>query len=198
MLDHVSRLPDGDYEQSMMVQLFVDCVDRATASSNSCVSFREQPLHFKDNQTLNLREVDPIGDEGVWAIIDDGCNRCCHGEVWRQKRGSKNESSALSTQLDTQKSDNFQRRWSKHNKWRAENSRAVRLQESDLVMPGCVHSRGILEKTHPLLVFQACQAKLGMTKRVRDGSITLDDHDAQSMEVARRVGTGLFMIRIDH
>ena len=31
-----------------------------------------------------------------------------------------------------------------------------------------------------------------------DGSITLDGHDAQSLEVARQVGTGLFMIRIDH
>ena len=37
-----------------------------------------------------------------------------------------------------------------------------------------------------------------MTKRVRDGSITLDDSDAQSSEVARQVGTGLFMNRIDH
>ena len=31
-------------------------------------------MHFKDNQTLSLRVVDPIADEGVWAIIDDGCN----------------------------------------------------------------------------------------------------------------------------
>ena len=37
-----------------------------------------------------------------------------------------------------------------------------------------------------------------MTKRVREGFITLDDYDAQSLEVARQVGTGLFMIRIDH
>ena len=37
-----------------------------------------------------------------------------------------------------------------------------------------------------------------MTKRVREGSITLDDYEAQSLEVARQVGTGLFMIRIDH
>ena len=33
---------------------------------------------------------------------------------------------------------------------------------------------------------------------MRDGSITLDDHDAQSLEVVRQVGTGLFMIRMDH
>ena len=54
------------------------------------------------------------------------------------------------------------------------------------------------KKTHPLLLSQACQAKLGMTKRVRDGSITLDDYDAQSLEVVRQVGTGLFVIGIDH
>ena len=67
-----------------------------------------------------------------------------------------------------------------------------------MVIPGCVHSHEILEKTHPLLVSQACQPKLRMTKRLRDGSITLDDYDAQSLEVARQVGTGLFMIGIGH
>ena len=66
-----------------------------------------------------------------------------------------------------------------------------------MVIPGCVHSHEIPEKTHLLLLSQACQAKLGMTKRVRDGSIALADYDAQSLDVARQVGTGLFMIRID-
>ena len=47
---------------------------------------------------------------------------------------------------------------------------ATRLQESDMVIPWCVHSHENPEKTHPLLVSQACQAKLSMTKRVRDGS----------------------------
>ena len=41
-------------------------------------------MHFKDNQTLNLRVIHLIAGEGVWAIIDDGCNSCCHGEVRRQ------------------------------------------------------------------------------------------------------------------
>ena len=57
MQDKISRLPDGDYEQSLTVQLFLDCVDRATASSTAIVSFREQPMHVKDNQTLNLKEL---------------------------------------------------------------------------------------------------------------------------------------------
>ena len=75
---------------------------------------------------------------------------------------------------------------------------AIRLQESDMVILGCVYSLKIPVKTHPLLGSQACQAKLGMTTRVRDGSITLDDYDAQSLEVVRQGRTGLFVIRIVH
>ena len=63
-------------EQPAMVQLFLDCVDRATEPSTAFVSFREQPMHFNDNRTLSLRLVDPIADDGVWATIDDGCNSC--------------------------------------------------------------------------------------------------------------------------
>ena len=67
-----------------------------------------------------------------------------------------------------------------------------------MVIPRCVHSHEIPQKTHRLFVPQACHAKLGITKMVRDGSITLDDYDARSSEVARQVVTGLFMIRITH
>ena len=84
MLEQVSRLSDGDCEPSMTVQLFLGCIDRATASSTAFVSFWEQPMHFNDDQTLSLRVVDPFADEGVWAIFDDGCNRCCYGEVWHK------------------------------------------------------------------------------------------------------------------
>ena len=81
MLEQGSRLSDGDYEQSAMAQLFLACVDRATEPSTAFVLFREQPMHFNDNQTLNLPVVDPIADHGVWAIIDEGCNSRCHGDV---------------------------------------------------------------------------------------------------------------------
>ena len=67
-----------------MLQLPLDCVDRAAESTTAFVSIREGPMHSEDNQTLSLRAADLIADEGVWAIVDDGCNSCCHGEVWRQ------------------------------------------------------------------------------------------------------------------
>ena len=89
MLEQVSRLSDGDYEQSAVVQLSLDCVDRATDPSTAFVSSREQPIHFTDNQTLRLRVVDPIAEDRVWAIVDDGCDGCGNGEVWRENAETK-------------------------------------------------------------------------------------------------------------
>ena len=155
-------------------------------------------MHFKDNRTLSLRVVDPIADEGVWAIIDDGCNSCCHGEVWRQNAETKTKVLGLHPICLHAKATTFNGVGTSTTSGKLKLPVATRLQESDMVTPGCVHSHEIPEKTHPLFVSQACQEKLGMTKLVRDGSITLDEYDAQSLEVARQVRTGLFMIGIDH
>ena len=123
MLEQITRFSDGDYEQSVMVQLFLDCIDRATASSTAFVSFLEQRMHYKDNQTLNLRVVDPNADEGVWAMKDDGCTSCCHGEVWRQNAETKMKVLGLpSLHLAAQKGNYFQWRRNEHDKWKTEDS----------------------------------------------------------------------------
>ena len=75
---------------------------------------------------------------------------------------------------------------------------AVNLEESCLIVPRCVRTHEMLEKSHFLLSSQACGAKLGMVKRVRDGTISLDGYGRQKLEVVRQAGIGLFMIRIDH
>ena len=49
-----------------------------------------------------------------------------------------------------------------------------------------------------MLLSQASQAKLGFVKDVRDGTIQVKDYDWQHLEVARQIGTGLFMVRLDH
>ena len=66
-----------------------------------------------------------------------------------------------------------------------------------LIAVGCVHSHDIPEKAH-MLESQVCQAKLGTIKRVRHGSISLEDYCGQSLEAARQVGAVLFMTRINH
>ena len=84
MLEQVSLLSNGDYKQSTMLQLHLDCVDRAAESTTASVSIRERLMHSEDYETLSLRAVDPMAYDGVRAIIDDGWNSCCHGEVWRK------------------------------------------------------------------------------------------------------------------
>lgn len=48
-----------------------------------------------------------------------------------------------------------------------------------------------------MLLSQSCQAKLGVTKNMREGTTILEDY-GEELEVVRQAGTGLFMMRIDH
>ena len=49
-----------------------------------------------------------------------------------------------------------------------------------------------------MLLSQSVQAKMGFLKNARTGGISLMDYNNQTLEVARQINTGLFMIRIDH
>ena len=78
----------------------------------------------------------------------------------------------------------------------------IQLVESGDTIPGALNSHetetGPGVRPNPLLLSQAVQARLGLTKSARYGKVTLDDYNGQSLEVAREQGTGLFMVRIDH
>ena len=70
MLEQVARLEDGDYEQSAMVQLFLDCVDETGEQHTVFVSCRERPMHEDDQQSQTLRVVDPILDMTGATTVD--------------------------------------------------------------------------------------------------------------------------------
>ena len=89
MLEEASLSSNGDYEKSTSLQFSLDFIDRAFESITELVSIRVRFIHSKDNQTLCLRDVDPIACDGVWAIIDDGCNCCSHNSTWRQSTEAK-------------------------------------------------------------------------------------------------------------
>ena len=67
-----------------------------------------------------------------------------------------------------------------------------------MILPGKLDTHEIADGRHPLLLSQACQAKMGFTKSSRKGIITLDDYEGQHLEVVRQARTGLFMVRIDN
>ena len=84
IMEQVWRLGDGDYEQSAMTQLFLERVDRIGEQHTAFVSCRERSMHKHDQQSQTPRVADPIMDKVVWANVDDGCNSCSHGELWRR------------------------------------------------------------------------------------------------------------------
>ena len=46
-------------------------------------------IFHKDKGPTHLRIVDPFDDEGVWAIVDEGCNVCTHSDTWRHNAVEK-------------------------------------------------------------------------------------------------------------
>ena len=86
MSEQASLSSNGNYEQSTILLLSLDCIDQAVEPITEFVLVRERSMHSEDNQTLCSRDVDPTAYDGVWAIIDDGCNSCCRGEVWRRSK----------------------------------------------------------------------------------------------------------------
>ena len=152
----------GIVDSQQWFNFFQDCVDRATESSTAFVQVCRCPgvinsicfvpratQHFDDNQALSLRVVDPIEDDGVWAIIDDGCNSCCHGEVWQQSAEAKMKVLGLHPIWLHRKATTFIGVGTSMTSGKLNISMTIRLQESDMVRPGCVHPHEIPEKTHP-------------------------------------------------
>ena len=80
-------------------------LQQAASSSNSAkpkakaVAVPAQPVKTRvsyavprlkpDIQATTHRVVDPMTDEGVWVVVDEGANSCCHGDEWRRNAEDK-------------------------------------------------------------------------------------------------------------
>ena len=60
--------------------------DDQSQGSSSVRSWRTAFMNIREvkeeTQNMKLRVVDPLEDEGVWVIVDDAWNSCCHGSEW--------------------------------------------------------------------------------------------------------------------
>ena len=65
-------------------------------------------------------------------------------------------------------------------------------------MAGVTITHQIEDANHPILLSIDMQSKLGFIKDVIAGTIKLLDYPDARLEIVRQVGTGLFMVRIDH
>ena len=155
-------------------------------------------LTHVDKNATNLRVVDPLTDPHVWAIVDEGCNSGCHGELWHKNALEKWKRMGYQSYLASSSVTSYKGVGMSKTSGKYRMPLGFRLQQSGMHIPGSGMSHEIPGSPHPMLLSQSMQALLGMVKDTRDGTITLKDYEHQNLEVARQARTGLFMVRIDH
>ena len=156
----------------------------------------EKVVLMKEMQAAQSRIVDPYEDPHIWAVVDDGCNSSCHTRLWREKAEKKLAQLNFQCHLESSEMTTFKVVGEEKatGKWRI--PLGLQLIKSKLDIQGSLCSHEMDAGDHVLLLSQSVQAKLGMIKNARSGSISLLDY--QELEVVRMAKTGLFMIRIDH
>ena len=144
-IDVGTSLEDGEFEQSSMVHLFLGCVDCTGERHTAFVSCQERPMPEDEQQTQTL-------DEGVWAIVDDGCNSCCHGESWRRNTENTIHHKGLEAVWLHRKGDHVQWSGNEHDKWKTEVGDGCEIYRNlvSSFQVACTHGR--LEKSHPVLI----------------------------------------------
>ena len=129
---------------------------------------------------------------------DHSCNSSCHTRLWRENAEKRLANLNFQCHLESSETTTFKGVGEKKTtgKWRI--PLGLQLIKSKLDIQGSLCSHEMDAGDHVLLLSQSVQAKLGMIKNARSGSISLLDYEQQELEVVRMAKTGLFMIRIDH
>ncbi len=216
--DEVAALEEGSYRLADACHLFLDNVDNAaetlrgqerhseqssagaTAGDESVahMALKERTKMMPEIQAMNLRVVDPYEDDGIWAIVDEGCNSSAHGKSWRENAERKLAVLGFKVQKMNSKVHNYSGIGATKTTGKYRFPMSLLMEKSQLTLPGIIDSHEIETSHHPMLLSQSAQAKLGFRKSSRKGTIELEDHPGETVEVARQKGTGLFMVRIDH
>ena len=78
----------------------------------------------------------------ICAIIDDGCNSCCYGEVWRQNAATKMKVLRFRPIWLHRKETTFNGVGMSTTSGKFQIPITFQLQESDMVIPGCTRNSG--------------------------------------------------------
>ena len=132
-----------------------------------------------------LRKVDAIASKYVYGILDEGCNSCCHGERWA--RDANRKLAKLGYRID--EIDNNPRMISGIGEGRTNGKYAVPYALRSIegqTIAGIMTSHQIADASHPILISIEMQAKLGLIKDVRAGTIAHQDYPDERLEIVRQ------------
>ena len=144
-----------------------------------------------------LEEVDPLRDDHVYAMLDEGCNSTCHGEKWRIDAEKKLEKLGFRAKAAPLTVGTYRGIGGAEATQRLVFPIALAMEPSQLSWNGSVASNEIGGQDFPLLLSLQVQQKLGLRKDVRAGLVQLADYPGQSLRLFKNSRTGLLMIRID-
>jgi hypothetical protein len=136
-------------------------------------------------------------DEGVWAIVDEGANSCCHGDEWRRNAEDKIYNKGFRFNAVHHRATEFKSIGNRRTTGLWNVPLGFTLQDTRDTYQGVCHSHELANCKFPMLLSQSVQAHLHFIKDMAQGTIMLGD-TGEYLEVVRQVSTGLFMLRTDH
>ena len=164
----VAALEPGMYKVSDTVNMWLDCLDRAqqaaTVSQPTAMmawkawnAWSEMP----ETQNTKLRVVDPLEDEGIDAIIDDACNTCCHGELWRENAEKKLAALGFKPFWVNGGSTNFNGIGKKATSGKVKLPFGIELVGSGMIIPGAVSTHEVPKASRPHASFPGLSSQDG-------------------------------------
>ena len=157
---------------------------------------KQMPIHGVNHE---LREIDILTDDGIWAILDEGCNTTCHSHEWRINAEKK-----LLQKGFTMEYCHSEKSYNGVGGSATKASMMFRIPFAIEVGPEYKSLAGVIESFEletppghfvPMLISLSNQATLGLVKDMRKGTATLKDYGVE-IEICRARQNGLFCINI--
>ena len=188
-----------------LIKELQDCVDgfserASTALVSVCYQGKEddQPMMPVRDLEGDLRVVDLLEDEGIWAVLDEGCNTTCHSKAWRLNAEEKYLKMGYCVE------------WQQADKEyhgvgdRPTKASSMYLFPFSVDTTGyCKGLSGVVESFEldhqsfvPLLLSLGNQATLGLIKDMRAGKVWLSDYGDMELELCRAAQNGLLCVNI--
>ena len=148
-------------------------------------------------ETMPRRTVNVHEDEGIWILLDEGCNSNCHGKEWAKNAEKKLSKYGLEFK--------WMNRTTKHTKVLVQTKvrtygkrcmpASIKLNNGKVIK--CTLESHEQEGKHPVLLSKPSQAELGLVKNMRKNTCYLMDY-GEEVEMCRAHDTGLDCICISN
>ena len=159
----------------------------------------EAPELIGEPRVDDLEQVDPFGHEGIFALLDEGCNSSCQTRSWRINAELKLKRGPRLAMKDTPRTAGTYRGiGGAETTCRKIVPICLKMEPCGLTVSGSIATNEIDGRDFPLLLSLQVRQKLGLKKDTRKGIVELTDYPGQFLRLYQHHRTGLLMIRLDH